>query len=159
MKNLRIKRNLITVTVLGLGLMIFIAGSFSCKNASEKKKNDVTKEDVKSEMKEAVDTTAAYLEESRQEVLRNFEKRIKETGDQISALQSEIISTRKELKQKFQIKIDAMEKKLKKIHYQVEDFRESSEDAEEEIEKGIEEALNKLDESIENATKEFKKSE
>lgn len=152
------KHRINIITTL-LGSLLVILALFvldSCKQGKQEQKGETSIEDVKTEMKEAADTTVAYLSEERKDLVEGYENRLDKINNQIEAFEGKMTSAAESAKDSYRARIDKLQSRYAEVQKDLKEFKETSENAWQELNEGLEEAFNELETAVEDAQKEFK---
>ena len=138
--------------------MVALAATFvftACNQQSKQDQDNVTKEDVKSEVQEAATTTKAYLSEEQQEMVENYQQRLEKIEDQIKAFKGEMENASETVTESYQASVDQLESRYATVENNINDLKNSTEDAWGELKDGVDDAISDLEESLKNAKEEF----
>jgi uncharacterized protein YicC (UPF0701 family) len=127
----------------------------TCNQQSKQDQGNVSKEDVKSEMKEAAATTKEYLSEEQQEMMNNYEQRLDQIENQIDDFKVKMESASEMVANSYQARVDKLESRYGIVEQEVKDLKNSSEDAWGELKDGVDDALSDLEDSLKDAREEF----
>lgn len=138
--------------------MVALAATFvftACNQQSKQDQDNVTKEDVKSEVQEAASTTKAYLSEEKQGMVENYQQRLEKIEDQIKAFKGEMENASETVTESYQASVDQLESRYATVENNINDLKNSTEDAWGELKDGVDDAISDLEESLKNAKEEF----
>ncbi len=159
---MRFKRKKIAVirTILPLliiSALIFTGSSCKSKSAHEKKDN-ISMEDVKKEVEEAVDTTLAYLSEEQKDLVRTYKSQVEKAEMQIGKMKDKINSAEYTVKQNYQQRIKVLESQVAYVKLNISELEKSSGKAWKDLSAGLDSALVDLNQAIQEANDEFQDS-
>jgi len=147
------KSFLLAVTIL---LSLFFVASCS-KEKPEEAKTDITSEEVKKEVGEAVETTGVYLDQKKDEYIRQAEVKMEELGKKTAELENRLEKETAEMKERHKEEILGLKKKQEELQKKINELKSSSAKAWEEFKTGIDAALDDLEKSYEKALSHFEK--
>lgn len=153
---MRKRKQLLRLVVLIPLVSFFIWTLDSCKDRSMKKTEEVTKEDVKTEIEEVADTAQAYFAVQKEEALTEYKNRIENAEKRISLLKQNMDSKKEIVRENLRQVIDSLEYQQAQAQLKLDVLKNSSEDAWKELTEGVEKAMNDLDRAIEDARNEYK---
>jgi len=140
-----------------LSLLVFTALlvlSSSCKYTTSKNDN-ISTEDVKTEFREAIDTTSAYVNMEKQDILNDLDARINDAENRIAELKDNISSQSAQVRLRYQTRIESIDSYISETKRSAEILRTASEDAWNEMLSGLDSAIVDIDRAIEDAKTEF----
>ncbi len=147
-------RSLMKLTPFLLALSMLF-GAAACNQGGKQNKEEITKEEVKSEIKDAAGTANAYLTQEQQEVVDAYEERMDKLQVQIDELNDQMESASESARLIYQNRINEFETVYARAESDVEDLKNASQDAWEELNKGLEEAISELEEAFQRTKEEF----
>lgn len=124
---------------------------------SAQENETTTKEEVKKEISETVETVKAYSIEEKDELLQQYEAKRDQTKTQIAELRKKLVSLKENKKQAAEEKVNDLERRQEKFEKKIDDLQTSSEEAYHNIKAGIDNAMSELENAIKEANKEFDK--
>lgn len=122
---------------------------------ADNKKKETTKDEVKKELKEAVEASKGYLESEFNDIVNNIEGFAQKTEDKISELKKKAEKTKGETKENLDKKIKEIEQKSDALKSKVKEYKSAAKDKKGEIKKEIENLKEALDKSIETFNEEM----
>lgn len=153
---MKYRNKIFTALLNSLFVILALLALDSCKQGKQEQKDETSMGDVKTEMKEAVDTTKAYLSGERKDLVAGYEKRLNQISNQIEAFEGKMGSTAESAKESYRARIDKLQSRYADVQKDLKEFKETSENAWQDLNEGLEEAFNELEKAVEDAQEEFK---
>lgn len=141
------------IPVLMLSSFMILCGS--CKSKSTQNRNVVSKEDVREEIEEEIDTASTYISEEKEDLLKTYESKLEDAEQELKKMKLQIASAEAAIRQDLQQKVQVMESQVAYIKLNIDQLKNSSENAWQELTTGMDTALNDLNQAIEDAKAEF----
>jgi hypothetical protein len=124
----------------------------SCSKETPKEvKTDVTQEDVKQEAGEAVETTEAYLDQRKDEYIKQVEVKMEDIGVKTVELENLLAEETTETKEDLNEKIQGLKKKQEELQKKIDELKSSSAEEWEEFKTVIDKALDDLERAYDKA--------
>lgn len=148
-----IKQAMLTIIpAMGMFFLLLVLGSCKGKTGEEK---GLTQEDVREEIEEAADTTAAYLSEEKEELVKSYQVRVDEAEAQIENMKQKIESAGQDIKQDYRQRVEELESRIAEVNQEIDQLESSSEEAWKELTAGVDSAVADLDQAITDAKSAF----
>lgn len=130
----------------------------SCGQEKEppKAKTDVSVEDVKKESKEAIQTTAAYAGQQKEQYMSEAETRFNELRQKIDDLAAKGESLKEEAKADIKKQMGELQEKQADVLERIEEMKSASGEAWKDVATGFEEAFEDLEKAYQKALSRFR---
>ena len=139
---------------------MFMSLNAACENRPDSeadKAAQVTSQDVKQETKQAVDTTAQYLEQEKEAFQNKLESKISEYDQNLDELKAKAQAMSADAQTEINQKIATLEAQKDALSKKAEELKATSADAWKEMSIGIDKALDELETSYQEAVSQFNK--
>ncbi|MEJ2313277.1 MAG: hypothetical protein P8Y85_00545 [Nitrospirota bacterium] len=144
--------------VMAMSLVLSATVILSCKQKAEApKEGEVTTEDVKKDVGEAVGTTKAYLAEQKEEFTKDMEAKLADYGSRIDELQKKADEATGDVKAKMDEQMKNLRNKQEAAQKKLDEIEESSGKAWEDLKAGADRTMEDLKKSYEDAKSQFEK--
>ena len=134
---------------------LIVIGSPSITTAAEQAQN-TTKEDVKAANRQAVDTTAAYVKQERDEFIAQSQRDLDTMKASIDELNNHIKTADKDNKKKFELTLQDLKKQQRVANMKLDELKAARKEDWKNFKAKVEKANNDLKQGYENAKAEFK---
>ena len=138
-------------------LSLFLVG---CGNqngpAPVSSEKQVTAEDVKKEVGEAVDTAKEFTMQKRDEYAKQIQQQLTELNGKIAALETKGAQLKDDAKQKWNERLKNLKQNRDQVSQQLEEFNKSSADAWEGLKRDLDIAWNNLKQAYDKTAEEVK---
>ncbi|MHB8972876.1 MAG: sll1863 family stress response protein [Pirellulaceae bacterium] len=147
-----------------LSLMLMLAGLLTTSGCEQKPADQlpgkatpgkVTPEDVRRDAGKAVDTTAEYSQQAKEEFQKKLDARLKELDAEIVKLRAKGADLKDDAKTKWDQKMAELEAKRDAARVKLTEVGQSSGEAWKDVQKGAQSAWDELDKSFRDASQEF----
>jgi TolA-binding protein len=139
--------------------MLMLAGLFASSGCEQKPADrtpgEVTSEDVRRDAGQAVNTAAAFSQQTKEEFQKNLDARLKEMDAEIAKLREKRRDLKDEAKANWDQKMAELETKREAASAKLADVGHSSAEAWEDVQKGAQSAWDELDTAFRDASREF----
>lgn len=140
-----------------IGICLISACQESPSNENNQDDKDVTSEDVKEEIEEAVETGKEYTFVQRDAFLARMKTRRDNTKAQITELRARLDKITDETKMAFSEKVRSLQQQQNDLGAKLDELKNASEDQIAELESEADSLITKLEQAIEAAQKELNK--
>jgi DNA repair exonuclease SbcCD ATPase subunit len=146
--------------LLAIMLLLALGALPGCgeKEQPQSEPANVSKEDVKEEVKEAYDATKAYTQEQMQAFREETETRLAEYKEKIDQLEAKAEELGEDAKAKAEEQLTVLREKRDEVSEKLKELSSSSGNAWEQVKSGIDAALEDLGNAYKKAVAEFSKS-
>lgn len=138
---------------------VIVAGVFiatGCdQTTADRKPGEVTSQDVRRDASQAIQTTAEYTRQAKDEFQRNLEARLKELEPQIAKLREKGRELKDEAKVDWDRKMAELEAKRDVARAKLHELSQSGEEAWKDVQKGAESAWAELSKAFDDASQKF----
>jgi hypothetical protein len=125
------------------------------RNTADQTPGKVTSDDVRRDAGKAVETTAEYSQQAKEEFQKKLDAHLKELDGQIAKLQEKQRDLKDEAKANWDQKMADLEKKRDAARAELDKIGHSSAEAWKDVQKGAQSAWDELDKAFREASKEF----
>jgi len=137
-------------------MLVGLLAAIGCeRKPADRAPGKVTSEDVRRDAGRAVETTAKYAQQTKEEFQKKLETRLNELDAEIAKLREKGGDRKDEAKAKWDQKMTDLETKRDAARAKLAEVRDSSAEAWKDVRKGAQSAWDELDEAFRDASKEF----
>ncbi len=140
---------------MSLVLMLAVFFAFTGCDRQSTAPGKVTSEDVRRDTGRAVDTTAEFAEQNKDEFLAKLKARLKEVDTQIAVIQEKGRELKDDAKAQRDEKLAMLEAKRDAARAKFDEVQDSSAEAWKDLQKGARSAWDELDKAFQEASSEF----
>lgn len=149
-------RHRVLPILLAMAIVLSWALMLSCQQQPEKpREGEVTAEDVKKEVSEAVETTKAYLAEQKKKYVEEMETELADYRRRIDELQKKAEEATGEAKADMEKQIEKLREKQEAARKKLDELEKSGEKAWEDLKAGANKAMEDLEKAFEEAKSHF----